>query len=56
MTPLVTTWLGQKLSDLSKQELIEALEYAVKEIEKLRQDRDRWRNSGDPLKYLMEGK
>lgn len=56
MQNTVITWMGQKLEDLSKEELIKAIEYSAKEIERLQQDRDRWRNSGDTLKYLMQAK
>ena len=56
MTETETTWMGQTLESLPRKELINALEYCAEQIENLRQDRDKWRESADPLKYLMRNK
>jgi len=53
MNKTVTTWMGKNLEDLSKEELIKVVEYCAKQMEDLRQDRDRWRKSGNALQYLM---
>jgi hypothetical protein len=55
MDPVVseTTWKGIPISQLSREELIEMIEYCGKEIMMLREDRSRWMRVGDPVRYLM---
>jgi len=53
MNKTIVTWMGENLKDLSKEELIKVVEYLAKQMEDLRQDRDRWRKSGNALEYLM---
>lgn len=51
----IVMWYGTKIDELSKDELIDALNWCAGEIELLRSDRDRWIRAGDPVKYLMDG-
>jgi hypothetical protein len=53
---LVSTWLGRPVDELTREELLEVVEWCWREILSLREDRDRWRESGDSLKYLMAGR
>lgn len=50
---LVSYWKGRPVDELTREELLEVVEWCGREIEFLRADRDRWRSSGDSLKYLM---
>ena len=52
-TSQVSTWCGRPVTELSREELLEVIEYCGAEIQKLTTDRNRWMQSGDPLKYLM---
>jgi len=54
-TPTVTLWMGRRIEELDKAELLEAVNYCLAEIEALRADRDRWREAGDAAKYLLNG-
>ena len=47
-------WKGKPLSELSRDELIEVINYCGVEIEELRKDRDAWFMAADVKKYLME--
>ena len=47
-------WYGKPLSDLTKEELIQALEQVGAELVAQRADKARWMRAADPLKYLME--
>jgi hypothetical protein len=51
----VATWFGRPIQDLSREELLKVVEHCGEEIQKLTSDRNRWRQSGDPVKYLMAG-
>ncbi|MFN7610083.1 MAG: hypothetical protein ACK5QX_03975 [bacterium] len=53
---LVSTWFGRPIDELTREELLEVVEWCGREILSLRADRDRWRESGDSLKYLMAGR
>jgi hypothetical protein len=52
-TSQVSTWCGRPVTELSREELLEVIEYCGTEIQRLTDDRNRWRQSGDALKYLM---
>ena len=52
-TTQISTWYGRPVQDLSREELLQVVEYCGAEIQKLTTDRNRWRQSGDPVKYLM---
>lgn len=54
-TPTVAMWMGQRIEELDKAELLEVVNYCAAKIEALRADRDRWREAGDAAKYLMNG-
>jgi len=45
-------WYGKPINSLSREELLDVVEWCGKEIEHLRSDRDRWRESGNALEYL----
>jgi hypothetical protein len=49
----MSTWCGRPVHDLSREELLLVVEYCGAEIQKLTTDRNRWMQSGDPVKYLM---
>lgn len=50
----VSFWMGRPVTELTKEELLEVVEYCGKEIVRLQEDRDRWRDAGDAAKYLMQ--
>ena len=52
-TTQMSTWCGRPVNELSREELLQVVEYCGAEIQKLTTDRNRWMQSGDPLKYLM---
>jgi hypothetical protein len=53
---LVSRWMGRPMDELTREELLEVVEWCGREIKSLRGDRDRWMQSGDALKYLMAGR
>ena len=55
-TQTVSTWLGRPMTELTRDELLEVVEWCVNEIESLRKDRSRWKDSADVVKYLMTEK
>jgi hypothetical protein len=48
-------WMGRPIDELTREELLDVVEYCRKEIQRLQEDRDRWRSSGSSLAYLMAG-
>jgi hypothetical protein len=54
-TTQISTWYGRPVHDLSREELLQVVEYCGAEIQNLTADRNRWMQSGDPVKYLMSG-
>jgi len=50
-----SSWKGTPISELSRKELIEVVEWLGVEMLRLRKDRNRWRTAGDPLEYLKQG-
>ena len=53
--PMVSTWKGQRIEDLSREELIEAINWLASELDEQRNDKARWMKAADPIKYLMAG-
>lgn len=51
---LISSWKGRPITELTREELLEVVDLCGREIISLRQDRDRWRESSDPLKYLSK--
>lgn len=49
-------WKGQKIEELTREELLEVVRFCGEELQQLREDRARWRDAADPLKYLMGGR
>ena len=52
----VSLWMGRPMDELTREELLAVIEYCGREIQTLRGDRERWRQSGDAIKYLMAGR
>lgn len=52
-TNMVHTWMGRPIKKLSREDLLKVVDYLSLDNQKLLEDRDKWRKSGDPLKYLM---
>lgn len=52
----ILSWKGTPINELTREELIEVINYCGDEIKKLREDRNRWFEAGDPIKYLMSKK
>jgi hypothetical protein len=50
-----STWYGVSINELNREKLIEVIEWCGREIQRLKQDRDRWFAAGDLLKYLDRG-
>jgi hypothetical protein len=51
----VTTWFGQPVEELPREDLLKVVAWCGEEIKKLRTDRERWKASGSSLGYLMAG-
>lgn len=51
-----TTWFGRPVSELTREELLEVIDWCGREILRLRADNQRWLKSGSALGYLMAGK
>jgi hypothetical protein len=50
---LFSAWMGRPINELTREELLEVVEWCGREIQNLRSDRDRWRESGSSINYLM---
>jgi len=50
----VIFWQGRPLTELTKEELIEVIEFCGLEIKRLEENINRWRRNGDVRKYLMD--
>ena len=53
-TNKISMWMGKPIDTLSREEMLEVINYSCNEIQRLTKDRDRWFRAGDPIKYLME--
>jgi hypothetical protein len=53
MTISETLWCGKPVADLSRDELLEVIEWCGNEIQRLQSDRAHWQAAADPVKYLM---
>ena len=49
----IWAWKGRPMETLKREELLEAVEYLCQENLALREDRDRWRQSGNAIKYML---
>lgn len=47
------TWMGLPVEGLAREELLEVIAWCASEIKALHAELDRWRESGDPIKYLQ---
>jgi hypothetical protein len=52
----VSQWRGKPIDELSREELVEALNWCGRELQEIRADRTRWMRSADPVKYLLQGR
>lgn len=50
----IWTWKGRPMETLEREELLEAVEYLCQENLALREDRDRWRQSGNAINYMIK--
>jgi hypothetical protein len=48
--------MGRPIEELTREELLEVVEWLWGDIQSLRSDRDRWRESGDAIKYMLSGR
>lgn len=52
--PMVTTWKGKPVDELTREELIEAINYCGEEMERLRRENMRLAKAMDLIKYLLQ--
>lgn len=50
---MITLWRGKPITELSKEELLEVVEYCGEEIARLTRERDGWHRAANPIKHLM---
>lgn len=55
MADFTGTWYGKPFDQLTREEMLDALNHCAAEIASLRGDRLRWQRAADPLKYLLNG-
>lgn len=51
--PIPVTWMGLPVESLAREELLEVIVWCASEIKALHTELDRWREIGDPIKYLQ---
>lgn len=51
----VSRWMGRPVDELTREELLQVVEWCGREIQSLRSDRDRLLRGSDAIKYLMAG-
>lgn len=49
----VAEWMGKSIREYTKAELLGIINCMALEIERLRMDRDRWRECADPVQYIQ---
>jgi hypothetical protein len=52
---MIHTWKGKEIDTLSREELIEALNWFSREMQTLREDRNAWMKSGSAIQYMLRG-
>lgn len=48
------TWKGKPIDTLSREELIEVVNWFSRELETLREDRNAWMKSGSAVQYMRQ--
>ena len=51
---MIHTWKGKPIAALSREELIEAVNFLLHEMEALREDRNAWMKSGSAVQYMLQ--
>jgi hypothetical protein len=51
---MTDTWKGKEIDTLSREELIEIINWLRREVEALREDRNAWMRSGSAVKYMFQ--
>ena len=56
-TNAIAVWVcdewTKRVVDMTKEELIEALQALAKQVDDLKEDRDRWMKAADPVAYMF---
>lgn len=53
-TEIIYTWKGKPIAELSREELIEVVNWFSRELETLREDRNAWMKSGSAVQYMLQ--
>lgn len=53
-TEMIHTWKGKPIDTLSREELIEVVNWFSRELETLREDRNAWMKSGSAVQYMLQ--
>ena len=51
---MIHTWKGKPIAALSREELIEVVNWFSRELETLREDRNAWMKSGSAIQYMLQ--
>lgn len=51
---MIHTWKGKPIAALSREELIEVVNWFSRELETLREDRNAWMRSGSAVKFMFQ--
>ena len=51
---MIHTWKGKPIAALSREELIEVVNWLVRELETLREDRNAWMKRGSAVQYMLQ--
>ena len=51
---MIHTWKGKPIDTLSREELIEVVNWFSRELETLREDRNAWMKSGSAIQYMLQ--
>ena len=51
---MIHTWKGKPIAALSREELIEVVNWFSRELETLRKDRNAWMKSGSAVQYMLQ--
>ena len=51
---MIHTWKGKPIAALSREELIEVVNWFSRELETLREDRNAWMKSGSAVQYMLQ--
>lgn len=51
---MIHTWKGKPIAALSREELIDVVNWFSRELETLREDRNAWMKSGSAVQYMRQ--